>query len=165
MDDIRIAKMQSSDWPQVSAIYQQGLDSGLATFQTEVPSYEQWNQSHLEQLRYVALNAHDSILGWVAVSAVSSREVYRGVLEHSVYIANEAKHQGVGHALMSHLISESERQGYWTLMASVFPENTASTHLHEKLGFRKIGRREKIACHQGIWRDTWLYERRSKIVG
>ncbi len=166
MCSIKILNMQPEHWLAVSSIYQQGLESGLATFQTETPSYEQWDNSHLKQLRFVASNDKHEILGWVAVSAISSRPVYRGVLEHSIYIANEAKGNGVGKALLSHLIIQSEKQGIWMLMASVFPENTASIRLHEKLGFRKVGYREKIArhSHNNEWRDTWLYERRAQDI-
>lgn len=161
---LRIVNMLPEHWSSVCAIYQQGLDSNLATFQTEVPSYDEWHKSHLDDLRYVAIDSSQTVLGWVAVSSVSSREVYQGVLEHSLYIANDAKSQGVGQSLLSHLITQSEAKGYWTLMASIFPENSASIRVHEKLGFRKIGYREKIAKHHGQWRDTWLYERRSKMV-
>lgn len=163
MTDYTIMPMQAAHWPQVAEIYQQGLDSRLATFQTEVPEFADWDKGHLQQLRYVALNADQRVLGWVAVSAVSSRPVYRGVLEHSIYVGDHAKHQGIGKALMSHLIEQSEEQGIWTLMSSVFPENRASIRLHESLGFRKIGVREKIAQLDGKWRDTWMFERRSAL--
>ncbi|CAG9000775.1 MAG: Putative phosphinothricin acetyltransferase YwnH [Candidatus Celerinatantimonas neptuna] len=159
----QITPMIHHHWEQVSTIYQQGLDSRMATFQTEVPTYTDWDRSHLDTLRYVAQTSDQTILGWVAVSQVSSRKVYQGILEHSIYIADKAKGQGVGRALLAYLIDQSEQSGCWTLMASIFPENTASIKLHERLGFRKIGVREKIARHHGVWRDTWLYERRSPL--
>lgn len=157
--------MTEADWPAVSSIYAQGMLTGNATFQQEVPDWERWNHGHLPDLRYVADSAAGKLLGWVAVSPCSARPVYRGVVEISVYVAADARGTGVGSALLAHLIGESERLDYWTLNASIFPENTASIRLHEKCGFRRVGRRERLGRLNGVWRDVYLYERRSAVAG
>lgn len=159
----------AAHWPQVRAIYEQGLATGKATFQTEAPAWEEWNRSHLAHCRLVALDesraANAQVLGWAALSPVSSRCVYGGVAEVSVYVANDARGQGVGRALLAALVAESEQTGLWTLQAGIFPENEASVRLHEQLGFRLVGRRERIGQLHGHWRDTLLLERRSTVVG
>ncbi|MEL6250644.1 MAG: N-acetyltransferase family protein [Bacteroidota bacterium] len=162
--EIRIREMISGDWPAVKAIYQKGLDLGYASFETTAPGWEQWDASHLADFRYVAVSSED-ILGWVALSRVSAREVYRGVAEVSIYIDPAQSGRGLGKLLMAKVIEESETQGFWTLQSGIFPQNTASIHLHEKMGFRKIGYREKVAKRDGIWQDNVLMERRSKKVG
>ena len=156
--------MTASDWEQVRSIYLEGVSSGNSTFETEAPSWEVWNEGHHEFARLVMRDG-DKILGWAALSPVSKRGAYRGVAELTVYVTESARHHGIGRALLQALIDESEQNGIWTLQASIFPENVASTKLHLRCGFREVGRRERIATLNGIWRDTVLFERRSKTVG
>ena len=156
--------MQDRDWPSVSEIYAQGIATGYATFETEVPEFDEWNKAHLEHCRFIAEHSGD-IAGWAALSPVSGRCVYGGVGEVSVYVASAHHGLGIGRKLMKHLILESEKQGLWTLQSGIFPENTASIKLHEKSGFRKIGYRERVGQLHGIWKDNLLFERRSKLVG
>jgi len=165
MEKHNIRAMTEADWPEVSSIYAQGMQTGNATFQQQVPDWAQWNHGHLPDLRYVADCGAGKLLGWVAVSPYSARPVYRGVVEISVYVAADARATGIGGALLAHLISESERLDYWTLYAGIFPENTASIRLHESCGFRLVGRRERLGRLNGIWRDVCLYERRSAVAG
>lgn len=148
----------------MKAIYESGIATGNATFQTEAPSWDDWNKGHVKSCRLVALD-DDHILGWAALSPVSGRCVYAGVAEVSVYIHPEARGKGVGQTLLNALIQESEFNKFWTLQAGIFPENASSIFIHEKLGFRQVGRREKIGQMNGIWRDTLLLERRSTSVG
>lgn len=155
-----IDQMKASDWEQVRSIYLEGLRSGNSTFETDAPSWERWDEEHLEFARLVMRDG-DEILGWAALSPVSKRSVYRGVAEVTVYVTEISQGQGIGHALLEVLIEESERNDIWTLQASIFPENTASVKLHLRCGFREVGRRERIAMLNGIWRDTLLFERRS----
>jgi phosphinothricin acetyltransferase len=157
--------LTAAHWPAVESIYSQGIATGNATFETQSPSWETWNVGHLAHSRLVATDAADQVLGWAALSAVSGRCVYGGVAEVSVYIADAARGQGVGRQLLAALIAESEKNGIWTLQAGIFPENTASIRLHESLGFRVLGRRERIGKLAGVWRDTVLLERRSAVVG
>lgn len=159
-----ITNMTENHWPAVRDIYESGIATGNATFQTEAPGWEDWDKGHIKNCRLVAIE-EDKVLGWAALSAVSSRCVYAGVAEVSVYIHPEARGKGVGLQLLDTLILESEANNYWTLQAGIFPENTASIALHEKLGFRQVGRREKIGQMKGVWRDTLLLERRSNKVG
>ena len=164
-----IRPMRAADWEAVARIYGQGIDDGEATFEIEVPTWAAFDGSRLPNLRLVA-NEGESILGWAAASAVSSRAAYRGVIEHSVYVAREARGRGMGRMLLSALIDAAEDAGIWCIQSSVFPENTASLALHERAGFRTVGRRERIARsgrgpHAGLWRDTVLIERRSGING
>jgi L-amino acid N-acyltransferase YncA len=162
--DFVIDSLLTQDWELVRAIYVEGIATGQATFETEAPDWECWDAGHLPQCRIVARSG-DGILGWAALSPVSRREVYAGVAEVSVYVAASARGFGVGGALMRALIEASERQGVWTLQSSIFPENHASVALHLKHGFREVGRRERIARHQGVWRDTVVLERRSRAAG
>ena len=162
--DFVIDSLLTQDWELVRAIYLEGISTGQATFETEAPDWERWDAGHLPQCRIVARSG-DGILGWAALSPVSSREVYAGVAEVSVYVAASARGFGVGGALMRALIEASERQGVWTLQSSIFPENHASVALHLKHGFREVGRRERIARHHGVWRDTVVLERRSRVAG
>ena len=156
--------MRATDWEQVRSIYLEGIASGNSTFETDAPSWQEWDESHLTIARLV-MREGDKILGWAALGPVSKRRVYRGVAEVTVYVTENARGQGIGRALLEALISESERNGIWTLQASIFPENTASVELHLRCGFREVGRRERIAMLNGVWRDTLLFERRSGSVG
>ncbi|MDR3576910.1 MAG: GNAT family N-acetyltransferase [Anaerolineaceae bacterium] len=157
--DFIIEKMTPEDWPQVSLIYAQGIHTGNATFETSLPSWPHWDSAHLPDPRLVT-RAGAELLGWAALSPVSSRAVYAGVAEVSIYIRQEARGHGVGSALLPALITRSEQLGIWTLQASIFPENQASLALHQKFGFRIVGRRQRIAQLNGLWRDTLLIERR-----
>ena len=159
-----IRTMDSSDWNQVSNIYKEGIETGMATFETIVPSYEKWDSAHLKNCRFVAIYKKE-IAGWVVLSAVSGRHVYRGVAEVTVYIGKNYRGMGIGKALMQHLILESEKEGFWTLQSGIFPSNKASLKLHESVGFRKIGIKERVGNLKGEWIDNVLYERRSKVVG
>jgi len=160
-----IRQMLDSDWQEVARIYFEGIATGIATFEHIVPSYDNWNASHLKTCRFVAVNDNE-VLGWAALSPVSGRCVYGGVAEVSVYIGENTRGQGIGIALMQKLIEQSEAEGYWTLQSGIFPENKASIKLHEKVGFRFLGQRERIGkTIQGEWKDNLLFERRSKIVG
>ena len=162
--EYRIESMHPDDWPQVSSIYQEGIETGQATFETEAPDWERWDSGHLPQGRLV-VRSGGRILGWAALSPVSRRRVYAGVAEVSVYLTAGARGLGLGRALLAALIEQSEAHGIWTLQASIFPENRASLSLHLKHGFREVGRRERIARHHGLWRDTVVLERRSSVVG
>lgn len=162
--DFVIDHMKPGDWEQVRAIYLEGIATGHTTFETGAPSWEQWDAGHLQIARLVARQG-EKVLGWAALSAVSRREAYRGVAELSVSIGEESRGRGIGRALLEALIEQSERNGIWTLQASIFPENTASVKLHLRCGFREVGRRERIGKLNGVWRDTLLFERRSKTVG
>lgn len=157
--------MAPSDWPSVSAIFEEGIASGNATFETSPPSWEQWDASHLQSCRLVAVESSGSVVGWAALSPVSSRHVYRGWCEVSVYISETARGKGVGRALLERLIADSEAEGKWTLQAGIFPENIASVSLHQSCGFRLVGTHERVGNSSGVWRDTLLLERRSKVVG
>jgi L-amino acid N-acyltransferase YncA len=161
---VKIEPMLASDWPAVRQIYADGIATGIATFETTVPDWEVWNEKQLATPRLVA-RAEGRMVGWAALSRVSAREVYRGVCEVSIYVASEARGRGVGGLLLGELIRQSESAGIWTLQASVFPENDASVRLHQRHGFRIVGRRERIARRDGIWRDTLLLERRSSVAG
>jgi L-amino acid N-acyltransferase YncA len=152
--------MRPEDWQHVYAIYSQGILTGNATFETNLPSWEDWDSAHLSDPRLVARSG-DEVLGWAALSPVSNRKVYAGVTEVSIYIREESRGQRVGSTLLEALIARSEEIRIWTLQASIFPENQASLALHLKFGFRIVGRRERIAQLNGIWRDTVLIERRS----
>jgi phosphinothricin acetyltransferase len=156
--------MRAGDWEQVSSIYLEGISSGHSTFETNVPTWEQWDASHLQIARLVMRDG-DRVLGWAALSPTSKRHVYRGVAESTVYVAERERGKGIGRALLEALIADSEKNGIWTLQASIFPENTASLELHRHCSFREIGRRDRVAQLNGIWRDTILLERRSRIVG
>lgn len=149
----------------VLAIYQDGIDSGQATFETRAPDWPQFTAARLPAHRLVALDTGRQVLGWVAVSAVSTRPVYAGVVEHSVYVAAQARGRGVGTALLAALITSTEAAGIWTIQSAIFPENTSSAALHQAAGFRVVGTRERIAQHHGRWRDVMLLERRSGIAG
>ena len=160
---MNITPMSEAHWAAVREIYAQGIATRNATFETALPDWAEWDARHLSMCRLVALRG-DEVVGWAALSAVSSREVYRGVAEVSVYVANRVQGQGIGWALLSALVAESERHGIWTLQAGILAENAASIHMHEKGGFRVVGRREKIGQLDGQWRNTVLMERRSPSI-
>jgi phosphinothricin acetyltransferase len=162
---MRVDAMRPGDWPAVRDIYEAGIATGEATFQTEAPPWDAWDAAHLETCRLVARDEHDAVIGWAALGRVSARPVYAGVAEVSVYVAEKARGQRIGLQLLTALIDASERDGRWTLQASIFPENEASVRLHERCGFRVVGRREKIARQYGRWRDTLMLERRSSAAG
>jgi len=153
-----------TDWPVVAGIYEQGLLTRNATFETEVPPYDQWIKKFHTHLLWVVL-VQGKVVGWLGLQPVSNRKVYEGVVEVTIYLDANHHGAGLGRKLMDHMIAESEKAGIWTLYASIFPENTASVHLHKSSGFRQIGYREKIGMLDGKWRDTVLFERRSKIAG
>src|ERR1044071_1646091 len=159
-----VERMLPGHWPEVRAVYLEGLATGDATFETEAPEWERWDASHLRACRLVALLG-ERVAGWAALSPVSARKVYAGVAEVSVYVALQFRGQGVGRTLLEALVRESEAEGVWTLQASIFPENVASVALHKSCGFREVGRRERVGQLEGRWRDTVLLERRSQFVG
>lgn len=160
---MEILPLLPEHWPSVSRIYAEGIATGHATFETDVPDWGRWDGSHDPALRLVAVLEGD-VVGWAALSPVSSRCVYEGVAEESVYIAEEARGRGIGRALLGELIARAEAAGIWTIQTSIFPENAASLALHERVGFRVVGTRERIGRHQGTWRDTIFLERRSPAV-
>ena len=154
--------MHAADAAQVLAIYQAGLDAGQASFETQAPSWAAFDAARLPGHRHVAAEPGTGrLLGWVAVSPVSSRPVYAGVVEHSVYVDPAAQRRGVAAVLLRTLISSTEAAGVWTIQSGIFPENTASLRLHERAGFRVVGVRERLGQHYGRWRDVVLLERRS----
>ena len=169
---LTVTAMEPRHWPQVEAILRAGIETGHATFESVAPTWERFDVSHLPAHRFVAVDraADGVVVGWAAVSAVSAREVYAGVVEHSVYVADSARGRGVGRTLLEQLVASTEAAGIWTIQSSVFPENGASLALHRALGFREVGRRHRIARMShgelaGRWRDTVLLERRSAVVG
>ena len=155
-----IDDMQPQDWPCVRAIYREGIATGMATFETDAPSWDAWDESHLKFGRIVA-RKNNGTIGWAALSPVSHRQAYAGVAEVGVYVASLHRGAGVGRALLAGLVSESEQRDIWTLQAVVFPENQATIALHTSCGFREVGRRERVGKLNGVWRDTILFERRS----
>jgi L-amino acid N-acyltransferase YncA len=162
--DYLIDGMKAGDWEEVRTIYLEGIATRNATFETDAPSWEKWDAAHLPALRLVA-RAGDRILGWAALSPVSSRCVYAGVAEVSVYVGASSRQQGMGRALLEKLIALSEEHSIWTLQAGVFLENHASLALCRKCGFREVGRRERLGKLDGVWRDVLLLERRSHVAG
>jgi phosphinothricin acetyltransferase len=162
--DVRIEPMTPADWDAVAEIYRRGLDTGHASFETSVPAYGEWDAAHMAEPRLVA-RLDGAVAGWAALSPVSDRCVYGGVAEDSVYVAPELAGRGIGRLLLSELVRRSEKAGIWTLQAGIFPENAASLALHERCGFRVVGRRERLGCHQRVWRDVLLVERRSAALG
>ena len=162
--DFVVEEMRDVDWEAVRSIYREGIATGNATFEMDVPDWEDWNEGHLRDCRFVARKG-ERVVGWAALSPVSSRCVYAGVAEVSVYVAASARGRGVGKALLRALVEGSEFQGIWTLQAGIFPENEASIALHKACGFREVGHRERLGQVKGIWRDVVLMERRSNVVG
>ncbi len=162
--DFLLDALRPSDWEQVRSIYLEGIASRNATFETEAPTWEKWDASHLQFGRLVA-RAADVVLGWSALSPVSDRCCYAGVAEASLYVGARHRGQGVGKALLQATIDLAERNGIWTLQAGIFPENLVSLTLVKRCGFREVGRRERLGKLQGVWRDVLLLERRSRVVG
>lgn len=160
---MRIRPLQKEDWPSVQLIYQEGMDTGKATFETQVPSWELWNKKFLPVCRLV-VEHENQILGWAVLSAVSSRYVYRGVAEVTIYRKLTSNLKGIGSLLLDALIKASEKENFWTLQSIIFAENETSIYLHKKFGFRVVGRRERIAQRDGKWKDTILMERRSGVI-
>ncbi len=161
---VEIRVLTPGDWPRVEAIYAEGIATGNATFETATPSWEEFDATRLPDHRFVAVEDGE-VVGWIAVSPTSSRECYAGVVEHSVYVAENARGRGIGHLLLEALVASTDAAELWTIQTSVFPENEATLALHERVGFRLVGRRERIAQLDGSWRDTLLLERRSRLVG
>jgi L-amino acid N-acyltransferase YncA len=159
-----ITPMTEQDWPAVREIYLQGIATGNATFEPSAPEWKEWDERHLGSCRLVA-RLEGRIVGWAALSPVSSRCVYGGVAEVSIYVADDARGRGVGRRLLRALVDASEQNGIWTLQAGIFPENQVSIKLHEQVGFRTVGKRERLGCMNGVWRDIVLMERRSAVVG
>ncbi|HWC82043.1 MAG TPA: GNAT family N-acetyltransferase [Pseudonocardiaceae bacterium] len=164
-DPVRVSPMTGTHADAVLAIYQAGLDTGNASFETTAPTWDRWHAAHAERHRFVALDDHEQVVGWIAAAPGSSRCVYTGVLEHSVYIHPDHRGRGIGRALLDTYIAATEAAGIWTLQTGIFPENLASLALHRQAGFRTTGRREHIGQHHGQWRDVILIERRSSNVG
>jgi L-amino acid N-acyltransferase YncA len=160
---VEIRPLTREDWPRVEAIYAEGIATRNATFDTEPPSWEEFDAARLPEHRFVAVEQGE-VVGWVAVSPTSARTCYAGVVENSVYVAEAARSRGVGRALMDALIASTEAAGIWTIQTGVFPENEATLALHERAGFRVVGRLERIAQLDGVWRDTLLLERRSASI-
>jgi L-amino acid N-acyltransferase YncA len=161
----RIQAMTAEHAAQVLAIYQAGIDEGQATFEESAPTWQVFDAAKLAEHRLVAVDEAGQVLGWAAVSRVSDRCVYAGVVEHSVYVARGARCRGVGSALLRALIASTEDAGIWTIQSGVFPENRASLALHLRCGFRTVGTRQRLGQHHGVWRDVVLIERRSPLAG
>jgi len=162
--NLTIRAMVPEHWPDVQEIYLQGIATGNATFETEAPDWNQWDAAHLRSLRLVAVRG-SKVVGWAALSQVSTRCAYAGVAEVSVYVAGSQQGRGVGTALLTKIIAQSEGSGLWTLQAGIFPENRPSIALHRRCGFRVVGLRHRLGRLQGVWRDVLLMERRSTAVG
>ncbi len=159
----QVRPMTAADWPAVKAIYEAGIATGNATFETAAPTWEAWDAGHLAGHRLVAV-AEERVIGWAALSPVSERCIYAGVAEDGVYVDPGAWRGGVGHRLLAALVAGAEADGIWTVQAGIFPENRASVRLHHACGFRIVGTRRRIGRHQGRWRDTLLLERRSPLI-
>jgi len=160
--EIVVRPLLKTDWESISKIYEEGIATGIATFETEVPTWEQWNEKYIEHCRIVA-ELDCKVVGFAVLSQVSKREVYKGVAEVSVYVSTNHRGKNIGETLMTQLIKESESKGFWTLQAGIFSENIISINLHKKCGFRVVGIREKIGKLYGKWYDNYLLERRSNI--
>jgi L-amino acid N-acyltransferase YncA len=163
LPSVELRALEPDDWPAVAEIYWDGMRDGLATFETEVPVWETWDRAHLREHRLVA-ELLGEVVGWAALSPASKRRCYSGVVENSVYVARDARGLGIGSTLLEALIAGAEAAGIWTIQTSIFPENRASLVLHERCGFRVVGRRERVAKRDGVWRDTVFLERRSEVV-
>lgn len=160
---MEIKKLENHHYPEVAAIYQQAIDAGKITLTQKTATWDEWNQDHLENMRFVALE-DEKVIGWVALSPVLQRTGYHGVTELSVYINNNNQGKGIGNILMQYIIDESEKSEIWTILSFIFPENEKSILLHQKFGFRVLGTQEKVAQLNGVWMDNCILERRSKLV-
>ncbi len=160
---MRIEPLRIEHWPDVGRIYAEGIATRNATFETEVPGWDAWDRAHLAEHRFVATEG-EAVLGWAALVPVSERCVYGGVVENSVYVAASGQGRGIGTALLDALVESTEAAGIWTIQTGIFPENEASIRLHERVGFRVVGRRERLGKLDGVWRDVLLLERRSGVV-
>jgi L-amino acid N-acyltransferase YncA len=156
---VAIRPFRDDDWPAVHDIYAQGIATGNATFETEVPAFERWSATHPPEHRFVAVG-DAAVVGWVAASPVSDRCAYAGVVEHSVYVDPRAQGRGIGRSLLEALIAHADGAGIWTIQSGIFPENNASVELHRRCGFRIVGTRERLGQLNGVWRDVLLMERR-----
>jgi L-amino acid N-acyltransferase YncA len=163
LPSVELRPLEPEDWPAVAEIYWDGMRDGLATFETEVPAWESWDTAHLPEHRLVA-ELLGEVVGWAALSPASKRRCYSGVAENTVYVARDARGLGIGRTLLEALIAGAEAAGIWTIQTSIFPENRASLVLHERCGFRVVGRRDRIAKRDGVWRDTVFLERRSEVI-
>ena len=161
---MEIVKLLPEHWDGVRQIYKQGIMTGNATFETAAPSWEEWDKKHLDICRFVAIE-DGKVAGWIALIPTSTRKVYLGIMEVSIYIHEDHRGKGVGKKLFDVLIPESEKNGIWSLLSVLFPENMASIKLHEKVGFKVIGIREKMGKMGDVWRDNVMMERRSKVAG
>jgi L-amino acid N-acyltransferase YncA len=161
---VELRDLRPEDWPEVARIFEEGIRTGNATFETEVPSWEAWDSAHLPEHRFVA-KREGRVVGWIALVPVSARECYAGVAEVSAYVGEGARGEGLGRELLARLIESSERGGIWTLETGVFPENEPSLALLQRFGFRIVGTRERIGRMHGMWRDVVFLERRSEVVG
>lgn len=164
MADLAVRPMRPEDADRVLAIYQAGLDGGNASFETVAPTWAAFDAGRLPAHRFVAADGADAVLGWVAVTPTSTRAVYAGVVEHSIYVDPAAQGRGVARLLLDTLVASTEAAGIWTIQSGIFPENVASLALHERAGFRVIGVRERVGRHHGRWRDVVLLERRSPVI-
>ncbi|MCP4760587.1 MAG: N-acetyltransferase [archaeon] len=162
--ELIIREMEYNDWKAVKSVFKEGIATKNATFETNAPEWDKWNISHSQKCRLIA-EKDGEVIGWAVLTPISDRCIYSGVAEVSIYIKNTEKKSGVGTILMKELIFESEKEGYWTLQAKIFPENIGSLKLHKNCGFREVGIREKIGQMDGLWRDVILLEKRSSIVG
>ena len=158
-----VRELREEDWPAVREIFEQGIATKNATFETEAPSWESWNRTQLDGHRYVAVE-QGRVVGWVAAHPVSLRPCYRGVVEHSVYVDDELQGRGIGRVLLERLVESTEADGIWTIQTGVFPENEASLKLHERCGFRVVGTQERLGKLDGVWRDVVVLERRSEVI-
>jgi L-amino acid N-acyltransferase YncA len=161
---IELDDLRPEHWSEVARVYAEGIATGDATFETEVPPWEAWDAARLPGHRFVAREA-ERVVGWVAVGPVSDRCVYGGVVENSVYVAADARGRGVGRLLLERLVASTEAAGIWTIQTGIFPENEASVRVHERVGFEVVGRRRRLGRLRGVWRDVLLLERRSEVVG
>lgn len=161
---MKFVSITKENYNQVAEIYKEGLATKMATFETQVPNWDQWNKKFLPFCR-IALVLKNEVLGWATLTAVSPRAVYLGVAEVTIYIKSSDQQKGLGKLLLDELITQSEQQGIWSLQASIFRGNDISIQLHKKCGFRVLGYKEKIARRDGIWHDTFILERRSRVVG
>lgn len=164
MPNIILTTMQEEHWPDVKRIYQMGIDTGIATFESIAPEMNVWNKKFHKKCRLVALD-NNCVIGWAALQPVSTREVYAGVAEETVYIQTDYRGIGIGSMMLEALIAESEKEGFWMLTATILEENENSIHLHKNFGFKIVGKRERVAFHKGKWATTVLMDRRSNVVG